>query len=112
MKTKRVIVAKSFSMWYLSFVLIAILGSVGWAGTTPTLGGSETAVTGATGGATAQGANSQLEKCDESLGTMAVVAVFDAICIALMEHTGFTREQFSVIHPHGAVGERLTGKGA
>jgi KpsF/GutQ family protein len=41
--------------------------------------------------------------------TMAVVAVFDAICIALMEHTGYTREQFAVIHPHGAVGARLTG---
>lgn len=41
--------------------------------------------------------------------TMAVVAVFDAICIALMEHTGYTREQFAVIHPHGAVGEKLTG---
>jgi len=42
--------------------------------------------------------------------TMAVVAVFDAICIALMEHTGYTREQLAVIHPGGAVGERL-GKG-
>jgi len=41
--------------------------------------------------------------------TMAVVAVFDAVCIALMEHTGYTREQFAVIHPHGAVGDRLTG---
>jgi KpsF/GutQ family protein len=41
--------------------------------------------------------------------TMAVVAVFDAVCIALMEHTGYTKEQFAVIHPHGAVGERLTG---
>jgi KpsF/GutQ family protein len=42
--------------------------------------------------------------------TMAVVAVFDAICIALMEHTGYTKAQFAVIHPHGAVGERLTGE--
>jgi KpsF/GutQ family protein len=42
--------------------------------------------------------------------TMAVVAVFDAVCIALMQHTGYTREQFAVIHPAGAVGERLTGK--
>ncbi|OHD73918.1 MAG: phosphosugar isomerase [Spirochaetes bacterium RBG_13_68_11] len=41
--------------------------------------------------------------------TMAVVAVFDAICIALMEHTGFTKEQFAIIHPHGAVGDRLLG---
>ncbi len=41
---------------------------------------------------------------------MAVVAVFDAICVALMEYTGYTREQFAVIHPHGAVGNRLTGR--
>jgi D-arabinose 5-phosphate isomerase GutQ len=40
--------------------------------------------------------------------TMAVVAVFDAICIALMEYSGYTREQFAVIHPGGAVGERLS----
>jgi len=39
--------------------------------------------------------------------TMAVVAVFDAICIALMEYTGYTKEQFAVIHPGGSVGERL-----
>ncbi len=39
--------------------------------------------------------------------TMAVVAVFDAICIALMSITGFTREQFGIIHPGGAVGKRL-----
>lgn len=39
--------------------------------------------------------------------TLAVIAVFDALCIALMEATGYTREQFAVIHPGGAVGERL-----
>lgn len=39
--------------------------------------------------------------------TMAVVAAFDAICIALMHYTGYTREQFAVIHPGGAVGDRL-----
>jgi D-arabinose 5-phosphate isomerase GutQ len=39
--------------------------------------------------------------------TMAVVAVFDAICIALMRRTGYTREQFAIIHPGGAVGDRL-----
>lgn len=40
--------------------------------------------------------------------TLAVIAAFDAICIALMQMTGFTRERFAVIHPGGAVGERLT----
>lgn len=39
--------------------------------------------------------------------TLAVVAVFDAISVAVSERTGFTREQFGVIHPGGAVGERL-----
>lgn len=39
--------------------------------------------------------------------TMAVTAVFDAICIALMRYTRYTRKQFAVIHPGGAVGERL-----
>jgi len=43
------------------------------AGTTPTLGGGGTVTTGSAGGAESQGASSQLEKCDESLGTMAVV---------------------------------------
>jgi KpsF/GutQ family protein len=39
--------------------------------------------------------------------TIAVIAVFDAICIALMHYTGYTREQFAIIHPKGAVGDRL-----
>ena len=43
--------------------------------------------------------------------TMAVIAMFDAICIALMQMTGYTKEQFAVIHPGGAVGDRLLGKG-
>jgi D-arabinose 5-phosphate isomerase GutQ len=43
--------------------------------------------------------------------TMAVIAVFDAICIALMKVTHYTREQFAVIHPGGAVGERLLAGG-
>lgn len=41
--------------------------------------------------------------------TLAVIAFFDAMAIWLMEKSGFTREQFAVIHPSGAVGERLTG---
>ena len=43
--------------------------------------------------------------------TMAVIAVFDAVAIALMQYTGYTRERFAVIHPAGAVGERLLRKG-
>ena len=42
--------------------------------TTPEVGGgSKTAVTGAAGGATAENASSQLERCDQSLGTIGVV---------------------------------------
>lgn len=44
--------------------------------------------------------------------TLAVIAMFDAICIALMQMTGYTREQFAVIHPAGAVGDRLLNKKA
>jgi KpsF/GutQ family protein len=39
--------------------------------------------------------------------TLAVIALFDAVCIALMNVTGYTKEQFSLIHPGGAVGDRL-----
>lgn len=39
--------------------------------------------------------------------TLAVISIFDSICIALMQMTGYTREQFAVIHPGGAVGDRL-----
>ena len=39
----------------------------------PEAGGSKTAVTGAAGGATAEGASSSLERCDQSLGTIGVV---------------------------------------
>lgn len=42
--------------------------------------------------------------------TLAVIATFDAICVALMRCTNYTREQFAVIHPGGAVGERLTNR--
>jgi KpsF/GutQ family protein len=42
--------------------------------------------------------------------TMAVTAVFDAVAIALMKRTGYTKEQFAVIHPGGAVGGRLLAK--
>lgn len=42
--------------------------------------------------------------------TLAVVSAFDSICIALMSYTEYTREQFAVIHPGGAVGKRLLEK--
>lgn len=39
--------------------------------------------------------------------SIAVLALFDAICIALMKATNFTKEKFKVNHPQGAVGKRL-----
>lgn len=44
--------------------------------------------------------------------TMAVIAAFDAVCIALMQYTQYTKEQFAVIHPGGAVGDRLLANGS
>jgi len=42
--------------------------------------------------------------------TLAVISTFDAICIAVMQLTDYSREQFALIHPGGAVGERLLSK--
>lgn len=36
-------------------------------------------------------------------------AIFDALQAAIIEETGYRNEQFAVIHPGGAVGERLNG---
>lgn len=46
----------------------------------------------------------------DSQGTTSFVvlsAIFDALQVALIEETGFKNEQFAIIHPGGAVGERL-----
>lgn len=40
--------------------------------------------------------------------TLAVIALFDAVSIRLMSTTGFTKEKFQLIHPGGAVGNRLS----
>src|ERR1051326_5518184 len=55
----------------LATVLALLLA--GCSGTTPTLGGGGTVATGGAGGANAENASAQLEHCNESLGTMAVV---------------------------------------
>ncbi len=41
---------------------------------------------------------------------VALSAVFDALQTALIEETGYVNEQFALIHPAGAVGERLNKK--
>jgi len=52
--------------------LVAIFAVAAGCATGPSLGGGGTVATGAAGGATAEGASSQLEKCAEPLGTVAV----------------------------------------
>ncbi len=42
---------------------------------------------------------------------VATIAVFDALLCALIVETGFTAEQFALIHPGGAVGEKLNQPG-
>lgn len=39
--------------------------------------------------------------------TLSVISIFDAIAIAITRVRGYSKEEFAVIHPHGAVGERL-----
>ena len=63
MKTKRRNVVASLAGWCVCFLLTIL---VGW-------GECGAAATGAAGGATAEGASNQLERCSESLGTLAVV---------------------------------------
>jgi curli biogenesis system outer membrane secretion channel CsgG len=65
-------------LWHSATVFAMLLIFGFWtqdagAGTDPKLGGSGTVATGSAGGAASQGASSQLERCDESLGTIAVV---------------------------------------
>jgi hypothetical protein len=58
------------SRWLLALVTAAALAGCG--STDPTLGGNKGVVSGAAGGETADGNNSGLEKCPETLGTMAI----------------------------------------
>ena len=42
--------------------------------------------------------------------TTAQIMIFHALQAALIEETGYTVEQFALIHPGGAVGARLNGR--
>ncbi len=57
----------------LALVFVAMLALIGCEATGPKLGGGGTVATGSAGGSTAENANNQLEKCSQSLGTLAVV---------------------------------------
>lgn len=41
---------------------------------------------------------------------LAIIALFDAIAVAITRIKGYSREQFAIRHPGGAVGKKLTGK--
>lgn len=47
--------------------------------------------------------------CQGTTSFAVTCAIFDALQVAVLEHTGFRNEEFAVIHPHGAVGKRLNG---
>ena len=73
MKTKRRKVIGSLSAWCVCVMLAIVMGLGECGASEPVLGGSGTVATGAAGGAAAEGASNQLERCSESLGTLAVV---------------------------------------
>lgn len=57
-----------FTQLTLAVAAVAMLGACG--STMPSMGGNKGVVSGSAGGATAEGNNSQLEKCTETLGTI------------------------------------------
>ena len=82
MKTKRLNIIERLGIMCIGLSLVVALGFAECGATEPVLGGSKTVATGAAGGSTAEGAGSQLERCDESLGTMTVVE--DQICTLVL----------------------------
>jgi hypothetical protein len=72
MKTKRLSVAESLVIWCVCVLLVIATVRVECSAAEPVLGGSSTTATGAAGGAAAEGASNQVERCNESLGTLAV----------------------------------------
>lgn len=61
------------SLAFRAGIAASLLACASLAGAQEVGGGSKGAVTGAAGGATADGANSTLERCDQALGTIGVV---------------------------------------
>ena len=49
-------------------------------------------------------------KMQGTTSTTALCMLFHALQAAIIEETGYQSEQFALIHPGGAVGERLNGK--
>jgi len=66
--------ARAASRWSFSLLTMAVLAATlaGCGSTAPTLGDNKGVVSGAAGGESADGQNSQLESCPETLGTLAI----------------------------------------
>lgn len=45
--------------------------------------------------------------CQGTTSSTSLAVIFHVLQTMLIEETGFLNEQFAVVHPHGAVGERL-----
>ncbi|HEY3276962.1 MAG TPA: CsgG/HfaB family protein [Syntrophorhabdaceae bacterium] len=73
MRGKRINWSTHVGTFCMSLFLAAAIGITGSWATDPTLGGANSTAGGSAGGATSEGANTQLERCNETLGTMAVV---------------------------------------
>ena len=48
--------------------------------------------------------------CQGTTSSTALAVIFHVLQTALIEKTGFQNEQFALVHPGGAVGERLNKK--
>ncbi len=71
-KKERFSVVRSLSVLSVAAALVLALAWGQAFATEPVLGGSKTTESGGAGGAASQGASSQLEHCDETMGTMAI----------------------------------------
>ena len=52
------------------------------------------------------------DNCQGTTSSTALAVIFHVLQTILIEETGFRNEQFALIHPGGAVGERLNNKKA
>jgi Curli production assembly/transport component CsgG len=73
MTTQHPIRLAPVSLAFRAGIAASLLACTGLAGAQEVGGGSKGTITGAAGGATSEGANSTLERCDQALGTIGVV---------------------------------------
>jgi len=73
MERTRLNLIRKLGIFCISVALIGIAGLAPCEATEPVLGGGSNTASGSAAGSASSGASSQLERCDETLGTMAVV---------------------------------------